>query len=139
MSGRVATTLYTTRGCLVASNFTGACRQPPFPNLGFENGLNRLYFVYTRLYTSFFVCTPLTFLPLPGRLGTCYPPFSNFGFENGLNRLYFVCARLYTSSFVCTPLTFLPLLEGGEGWDMLSPFSDFVFENGLNHFNFVCT
>ncbi len=39
---------------------------PPFSDLGFENGLNRLYFVCTLLYISFFVCTPLTFLPLPG-------------------------------------------------------------------------
>ncbi len=92
----------------------GACRKLPFTDLGFENGLNRLYFVCTRLHTSFFVCTLLTFLPLPRGLGTCYPPFSDFGFENGLNRLYFVCTRLYKSSFLCTPLTFLPPL--GRGW-----------------------
>ncbi len=41
----------------------GACCQPPFSDLGFQNELNRLYFVCTRLYMSFFVCTPLTFLP----------------------------------------------------------------------------
>ncbi len=70
-----------------------------FSDLGFENGPNRLYFVSTWLYMSFFVCTPLTFVPLPGRLGTCCPPFSDFGFENGLNRLYFGTTWLYTSFF----------------------------------------
>ncbi len=35
----------------------------PFSDFGFENGLNRLYFVCTRLYTTSFVCTLLTFLP----------------------------------------------------------------------------
>ncbi len=75
---------------------------PPFSDFGFENELNRLYFVCTRLYTYFFVCTPLTFLPLPGGgLGTsCYLPFSDFGFENGLNHLYFVCTRLYMYFFI---------------------------------------
>ncbi len=61
-----------------------------FSDFGFENGPNRLYFISTWLYTSFFVCTPLTFLPLSGGAGDMLCPFSNFGFENRLNCLYFV-------------------------------------------------
>ncbi len=51
----------------------------PFSDFGFENGLNRLYFVSTWLYTSFFVCTHLTFfLPLPEGAGDMLsPPFLN--------------------------------------------------------------
>ncbi len=114
----------------------GACRQPPFSDLGYENGLNRLYFVCTRLYTSFFVCTPLTFLPLLGGAGDMLSPFSDFGFKNGLSRLYFVCTWLYTAFFVCTPHTFLPL-QGGLG--TLLHFFDFRFKNGLNRLYFVST
>ncbi len=33
--------------------------KPPFSDLGFENGPNRLYLVSIWLYTSFFVCTSL--------------------------------------------------------------------------------
>ncbi len=112
---------------------------PPFSDVEFENGLNRLYFVSTWLYTSFFICTPFTFfyLFLKDR-GHAIPSFSDFGFENGLNRLYFVSTRFYTSFFVCTPLTFLPH-SGWEAGDMLSPFSDFGFENRLNRLYFVST
>ncbi len=42
----------------------------PFSDFGFENRLIRLYFVCTWLYTAFFICTPLTFLPLLGPPGT---------------------------------------------------------------------
>ncbi len=55
----------------------GTC-YPPFSDFGFENGLNRLSFVCTRLSTSSFVCTPLTFSSSTGGgggLGTCYAPF----------------------------------------------------------------
>ncbi len=90
-----------------------------FSDLGFENGPNRLYFFCRWLYTPFFVCTPLTFLPLPGGWGHAIPHVSDFGFENGFNRLYFVCTWLLTSFFVYKPLTFLlPLPEGTR--DMLS-------------------
>ncbi len=76
---------------------------PSFSDFGFENRLNRLYFVTTWLFTSFFVCPPLTFLPLSGGGVAFYPPFSDFGFWNVLNHLYFVSTWLYTSFFVCTP------------------------------------
>ncbi len=35
-----------------------------FSDFRFENGLNRLYFVSTWLYTSFFICTPLLSLTI---------------------------------------------------------------------------
>ncbi len=60
---------------------------PPFSDLGFENGLNRLYtivYLFFRLYTSYFSSSPMG-------AGDMLSPFSDFGFENGLNRLYFVC------------------------------------------------
>ncbi len=86
-----------------------------------QNGPNSLYFISTWLYTSFFICTPLTFLNLHGRegVGDMLSPFSDFGFKNGLNCLYYVSTWLYTSFFICTLLTFLPLPEGAG--DMLSP------------------
>ncbi len=71
----------------------------PFSDFGFDSGLNRLYFLCTWLYTSFFVCTPYTFLPSLG-VGVGAGDmlhFFDFGFENGFNRLYFVCTLLYTS------------------------------------------
>ncbi len=33
----------------------------PFSDFGFENALNHLYFICTRLYTSFFISTPHTY------------------------------------------------------------------------------
>ncbi len=67
----------------------------------FQNVLNCLYFVSTWLYTSFFVCTPLTFFSTSSwrGWGHAVSSFSDFGFENGLNRLYFVTTKLYTAFF----------------------------------------
>ncbi len=86
---------------------------PPFSDLGFENGVNRLYFVCTRLYTSFFVCTPLTFLPLPGRgWGHAIPPFLILDSKMGsivCTSFVHDCIRLF--SFVHLLLFFLS--QGG--------------------------
>ncbi len=97
--------------------------QSPCFDFGFENGLNRLYFICTRMYTPLFVCTPLTFFSTSSwrGWGHAIPHFSDFGFENGLNRLYFVSTRLYTPFFVCTPLLFY-LSLGGGGWQHAIPF-----------------
>ncbi len=54
----------------------------PFSDFGFENGHDRLYFVYLTFFLS---------QKGGGALVTCYPNFSDFGFENGFNRFYFVC------------------------------------------------
>ncbi len=112
----------------------------PFFYLGFENKPNRLYFVSTWLYTSFFVCTPFIFLPLSGRVvGTCYPPFLILNSKMGsmvCNSLRHDCIHLF--SFVHLLLFYLSL---GGGWlrTCYSLFSDFGFKNVLNHLYFVST
>ncbi len=114
---------------------------PPFSDFGFENELNRLYFVCTRLYTYFFVCTPLTFLLLLGGWGHAIPPFLILDSKMGsivCTSFVYNCIRLF-SSFVHLLLFFLSW-RGERAGDMLYiPFSDFGFENGLNHLYFVCT
>ncbi len=121
---------------------------PSFSDLGFENGLNRLYFVCTRLYSSFFVCTPLTFLPLPRGLETCYPPFLILDSKmDSIVCTSFVhdCIQLF--SFVHLLLFFLS--QGGWG-HAIPPFlildskmdsivcTSFVHDCTYNSF-FVCT
>ncbi len=72
------------------------------------------------LFFSFFVCTPLTFLPLPeGGDGWGHAiPFSYFAFENGLNPLLAIFQKEITT--ILTPST----MEGGEwgrrGWSRFS-------------------
>ncbi len=117
----------------------GTCYHP-FSDFGFENGLNCLYFVCTQLYTSSFVRTPLTFLPLLGGrgrgegLGYVIPLFWFWIWkwtQSFVFRLYMIVYsffRLYTSYF-STSL-------GGERHATLF---DFGFQNGLNHLYFVCT
>ncbi len=93
------------------------CMSPaPFSDLGFENGLSRLYFVCTRLYTSFFVCTALTFLPLPGGGGRehAIAPFLILNSKMGsivCTSFVHDCIRLF--SFVQLLLFFL--CQGGWG------------------------
>ncbi len=108
----------------------------PFSEFGFGNGLNRLYFVSTWLYTSFFVCTLHTFYLSQGGAG--YPPFLILNSKVGL----IVCTSL-VHDCIC-PFLFVHLLLfstsscRGLGHAITS-FSDFGFENGLNLFYFVTT
>ncbi len=84
----------------------------------------------------FFLCTPLTFLPLPGGggCGHAIPPFlildskwaQSFVFRQYMIVYFFFC--LYTFYFSTFPR--------GLGI-CYPPFFDFGFENGLNHLYFV--
>ncbi len=90
--------------------------QSPFSDLGFESGLNRLYFVCTRLYTSFFVSTPLTFVPLPGGRGSGHTiPLFWFWIRKWTQSFVFALYMIVYIFFICTPLTFLPLPGAGGG------------------------
>ena len=70
----------------------------PFWDWGVENRLVRLYYISTRLYHPYFVCTVFTLRDWPGRPVT-YHPYRYLSFhlsvENKLFRLYCVSTWLY--------------------------------------------
>ncbi len=108
---------------------------PPFSDLGFENGLNRLYMIVC-LFS--FVHLLLFFLS-QGSWGHAIPPFLILDSKMdwiGCIPISFVHDCIPLFSFVHLLLFFL----WGGGWGTCYPsFSDFGFQNGLDRLYFVCT
>ncbi len=111
----------------------GACRQPPLFWFRIRKWTQSFVFRKYMIVHSFFVCTPLTFLPLPEEAGDMLsPPFLIL--DSKMDSIVCIllvheCIRLL--SFVHLLLFYLSLNGLGTCYPS---FSDFGFENEPNHY-----